>query len=122
MPFVDNLTQYSEKPESVESSDTTKTRRELQEKEKEEATAKNKPWVAILDTRINEDDIKNGFFELDWNEPFIEVLLDDGYTGETQEEIVEKWFNVIIRNLLEEEGMDTDSVNSGNVVTFLKNE
>ena len=75
-------------------------------KEKEEATAKGEPWVAVLDTKINEDNIRNGFFELDWNNEFIEKLLDAGYKGESNEQIVDAWFRTIARNILQEEGMD----------------
>ena len=55
-------------------------RRAVLAKEKEEATKNKQPWVAVLDTKVNPDDIKNGFFELDWNNEFIEQLLDAGYT------------------------------------------
>ena len=77
-------------------------------KEKEEATKSGEAWVAVLDTKINEDNIRNGFFELDWNNEFIEKLLDAGYKGETNEQIVDGWFKTIARNILQEEGMDTD--------------
>lgn len=75
-------------------------------KEKEEATKKGEPWVAVLDTKINEDNIRNGFFELDWNNEFIEKLLDAGYKGETNEQIVDAWFKTIASNILKEEGLD----------------
>ena len=77
-------------------------------KEKEQATKEGEPWVAVLDTKINEDNIRNGFFELDWNNEFIEKLLDAGYKGETNEQIVDGWFKTIARNILQEEGMDPD--------------
>ena len=75
-------------------------------KEKEEATKNGEPWVAVLDTKINEDNIRNGFFELDWNNEFIEKLLDAGYKGETNEQIVDGWFKTIASNILKEEGLD----------------
>ena len=75
-------------------------------KEKEEATKNGEPWVAVLDTKINEDNIRNGFFELDWNNEFIEKLLDAGYKGETKEQIVDGWFKTIASNILKEEGLD----------------
>ena len=75
-------------------------------KEKEQATAKGEPWVAVLDTKINEENIRNGFFELDWNNEFIEKLLDAGYKGESNEQIVDAWFRTIARNILQEEGLD----------------
>ena len=48
--------------------------------------------MAVLDTQIIPDDIKNGFPELDWNNEFIEELIDAGYTGEKPEDIVDAWF------------------------------
>ena len=75
-------------------------------KEKEEATKSGEAWVAVLDTKINEDNIRNGFFELDWNNEFIEKLLDAGYKGETNEQIVDGWFKTIASNILKEEGLD----------------
>ena len=83
-------------------------RRSVLAKEKEEATKNKKPWVGVLDTKVNPDDIKNGFFELDWNNEFIEQLLDAGYTGETNEQIVDAWFKTIARQILEDEGLDPD--------------
>lgn len=83
-------------------------RRAVLEAEKEAATKEGKPWVAVLDTQINPENIRNGFFELDWNNEFIEQLLDAGYKGETQEQIVDSWFRTIVIQMLEEEGMDTD--------------
>ena len=82
-------------------------RREALQKEKEEATAKGEAWVAVLDTQVNPDNIRNGFFELDWNNEFIEQLLDAGYSGETNEQIVDAWFRTIVIQMLEEEGLDT---------------
>lgn len=83
-------------------------RREALEKEKEAATAKGEPWVAVLDTQVNPDNIRNGFFELDWNNEFIEQLLDAGYSGETNEQIVDQWFRTIVSQMLSEEGETTD--------------
>ena len=82
------------------------TRRKTLELEKEAATKAGKPWVAVIDTQVNPKDIKNGFFELDWNNEFIEQLLDAGYSGETNEQIVDAWFKTIARNILEEQGLD----------------
>lgn len=75
---------------------------------KERATAKQEPWVSVLDTHVNKENIKNGFFELDWNEHFIVQLKQAGYgfDGDPEEEIVDRWFRDIVRNMLAEEGMD----------------
>ena len=102
---------FSRKEEPVEQ-EAPKTdediRRESLEKEKQAATKKGEPWVAVLDTQINPENIRNGFFELDWNNEFIERLLDAGYKGETNEEIVDAWFRTIVTQMLAEEGVATE--------------
>ncbi len=82
-------------------------RRAVLAKEKEEATKNKQPWVGVLDTKVNPENIRNGFFELDWNNEFIEQLLDAGYSGETNEQIVDSWFKTIARQVLEDGGEDT---------------
>jgi hypothetical protein len=76
---------------------------------KERATAKGEPWVNVLDVKVNEDNIRNGFFELDWNDLFIQELRIAGYglDGDPEEEIVDRWFRDIVFQMLEAEGMDT---------------
>ena len=73
-------------------------------------TRKKEPWVNVLDMKVNEDNIRNGFFELDWNKYFIEQLITEGYgvANDPEEEIVDRWFRDIVYNMLAEEGMDTD--------------
>ena len=57
---------------------------------KEIASKKGEPWVAVLETHINKDNIRNGFFELDWNDQFVAKLKQEGYgfEGDPDEEIV----------------------------------
>lgn len=76
---------------------------------KERATAKGEPWVSVLDTHVNKDNIRNGFFELDWNDLFIVQLKQAGYgfDGDPDEEIVDRWFRDIVKNMLSEDGLDT---------------
>ena len=92
---------------------------------KERATSRKEPWVCVLDTKVNKDNVRNGFFELDWNEYFIVQLRQAGYgfEGDPEEEIVDRWFRDIVRNMLAEEGMDTNR-GSGfiNVVPINKNQ
>ena len=75
---------------------------------KERATAKGEPWVAVLDTHVNKDNLRNGFFELDWNDLFVLQLKQGGYgfEGDPDEEIVDRWFRDIIGQMLVEEGQD----------------
>lgn len=75
---------------------------------KERATARGEPYVAVLDTHVNKDNVRNGFFELDWNEYFIVQLRQAGYgyDGDKEEEVVDRWFRDLARNVLAEEGQD----------------
>ncbi len=76
---------------------------------KERATRKGEPWVSVLDTHVNKDNIRNGFFELDWNEQFVLQLKQAGYgtDGDPDEEIVDRWFRDIVYNMFAEAGIDT---------------
>ena len=75
---------------------------------KTRATAKGEPWVSVMDTKVNKDNPKNGFFELDWNDLFIVQLKQAGYgfDGDPDEEIVDRWFRDLARNMLGEDGLD----------------
>jgi len=76
---------------------------------KERATAKGEAWVAVLDTHVNKENPRNGFFELDWNEFFVLQLKQAGYgfDGDPDEEIVDRWFRDLARTMLAEDGQDT---------------
>jgi hypothetical protein len=107
--IINKLNPFATKEKTVENVKTTEQeRRAILDKEKAAATAKGEPWVAVLDTQVNPENIRNGFFELDWNNEFIEQLLDAGYKGETNEEIIDKWFRSIVIQMLEEEGQSID--------------
>lgn len=108
------FTRLFKKPEEFDLQNIDRQRRDSLEDEKAKATKKGEPWVAVIDTKVNPNDIRNGFFELDWNNEFIEQLLDAGYHGESQEEIVDSWFKNIVRQMLEEEQLDI-SRGAGNV-------
>ena len=109
MGWWSKLVRDKKKAEETEVEKTTEElRREALQAEKEAATKAKQPWVAVLDTQVNPENIRNGFFELDWNNEFIERLLDAGYKGETNEQIVDSWFRTIVVQMLEEDGQSTD--------------
>jgi len=87
---------------------------------KDRATARKEPWVAVLDTKVNKDNVRNGFFELDWNEYFIVQLRSEGYTGSSDEEIVDQWFQELCRNIGNETGIDMERRGSGFVQRALR--
>lgn len=73
----------------------------LKGKDQEKALANldNEPWVKVLNVDVNPENISQGFFELDWNEAFVEMLAQNGYTGATPEEIVDAWFTDLCRGI-----------------------
>lgn len=91
---------------------------------KERATAKGEPWVAVLDTHVNKDNIRNGFFELDWNDEFIVQLKQAGYgyDGDPDEQIVDRWFRDLYSAMIQSEGIESKDRTAGYVnVTRLGN-
>jgi len=73
--------------------------------DKEIATEKGEPYVAVLSMELAEGDIDQGAFELDWNEKFIANLVRAGYQGQPNEpdhEIVDRWFQNVCRNVVME--------------------
>jgi len=69
---------------------------------KDRATRRKEPWVGVLNTHVNQDNIRNGFFELDWNEHFVLKLKQEGYgaDGDRDEEIVDRWFRELCANVV----------------------
>ncbi len=64
------------------------------------------PWVKVLNMDVNPDNPKNGFFELDWNKEFVNMLQQNGYKGDTEEQIVDKWFQTLCRTIGNEQNLD----------------
>ena len=74
---------------------------------KQSANIKEEPYVGVVNTHFNPKDPKNGFFELDWNQKFIDNLAENGYVAEKEEDAVNKWFNDLCKNIMLED-MDHD--------------
>ena len=89
---------------------------------KERATENKEPWVQVLQTHVNKENVRNGFFELDWNEYFVLQLRSNGYTGVTDEEIVDVWFSELCRSVGSEEGVDMNRRGSGFVNKALRDD
>ena len=86
---------------------------EIKKTPKEIATENKEPWVAVLDTHVNKDNIRNGFFELDWNEYFVLQLRTNGFQGDTEESVVDQWFQELCRNIGSESDINMDRRGSG---------
>lgn len=82
--------------------------------EKELATERGEPYIAILSMDVDPADINSGAFEFDWNDKFIANLQRAGYQGKTDADLVDQWFQNVCRNVVLEtyeqyEAMNNDS-------------
>ena len=75
---------------------------------KTSANLKHEPWVDVKNVDVNPEDPKQGFMELDWNDEFVKMLMDKGYKGKSDEDIVNLWFNDVCRTVLLQEQADMD--------------
>lgn len=78
------------------------TRKKAGMSEKDQATAKGKPYVKVLEVKFDEKNPSDGYFELEWNNLFVKQLLEAGYTGDNEEEIVDLWFTTLCKQISEE--------------------
>ena len=80
---------------------------------KERANRLGEPWISVLNTHVNKENIRNGFFELDWNDHFVLKLKQEGYgfDGDKDEEIVDRWFRELCANVVVED--ELPPVNTG---------
>jgi len=76
--------------------------------DKKVAELKNEPYVNVLKLDVNPENAKAGYMELDWNDHFVKFLHENGYTGESDEAVVNKWFNDVCRTVLVQEMADQD--------------
>ena len=95
--------QVSDMDIDVEAGTITKAQRD-----KAVAEIKDEPWVEVKHMEVNPEDVKAGYMELDWNDQFVAMLHAQGYTGDSDESVVNKWFNDICRTVLMQENADMD--------------
>ena len=91
---------------------------------KDRATRKKEPWVGVLNTHVSQENIRNGFFELDWNQYFVEKLKQEGYglDGDADEEIIDRWFRELCANVVVDGDYGGTIVSAGSVLGRLKEE
>ena len=70
--------------------------------EKELATERGEPYVAILSMEVDPENLNEGAFELDWNDKFIANLRRAGYQGKVDSDLVDQWFQNVCRNVVME--------------------
>lgn len=92
--------QLTEEKEQLEKAIAANKKKKLSPKEL--ATEEGEPYIEILKVDIDTDNPSYGSFEMDWNEHFIKKLRSMGYPGDTDEIVVDLWFQSVCRNILTE--------------------
>jgi hypothetical protein len=89
--------------EAVKAAKKERTKKvEPQKSEKDLATERGEPYVAILGMDVDPENIHQGAFELDWNEKFVANLIRAGYVGKTDADVVDQWFQNVCRHVVME--------------------
>tara|TARA_B100000953_G_scaffold47488_1_gene36224 strand:- start:277 stop:570 length:294 start_codon:yes stop_codon:yes gene_type:complete len=83
----------------------SKTEKEISAKD--QATAKGEPYIKVLDVKFDKENPGDGYFELEWNKIFVKKLLDAGYSGDKDAEVVDAWFTGLCRMIAEDENSIT---------------
>ena len=85
---------------------TMKVKKTTKPRAKKKKTKSEEAWVKVLNMNVSPENPRNGFFELDWNDEFVNMLKQSGYEGGTEEEIVDRWFQTLCRTIGNEQGID----------------
>ena len=80
-----------------------KNQTSIEKSEKDIATEKGEPYIKVLDTNVDKNNPKFGYFELDWNKHFVDNLKEHGFSGNSDEEIVDHWFSVLCNTIATED-------------------
>jgi len=86
---------------------------------KDLATERGEPYVAMLGMEVDPDNLHQGSFELDWNEKFVANLVRAGYQmkpDDTDNDIVDRWFQAVCRNVVLETWEQEQAMNPNRVV------
>jgi hypothetical protein len=100
MKFFDQLKKSFEKKKPAEAKQSAP---KPKKSEKDLATERGEPFVAILSMEIDPDNMQQGAFELDWNDKFVANLVRAGYqmnSKDTDADIVDRWFTAVCRNIV----------------------
>ena len=67
------------------------------------ANIEQNPWVKVVSVQFADpNNPTTGFFELDWNKYFVNQLTEAGYSGRSDEEVVDMWFNDLCRGVIQD--------------------
>lgn len=72
-------------------------------REKAIAEINGEPWVKVINVQfVDPKNPSTGFMELDWNNLFVASLIEAGYSGRTDEDVVDMWFTDLCRGVTKE--------------------
>lgn len=91
---------------------STEPAKSKKKSDKDLATERGEPYIAILSMDVDPNDINSGAFEFDWNEKFIANLVRAGYQGKTDADLVDQWFQAVCRNVVLETYEQVEAINN----------
>jgi hypothetical protein len=77
------------------------------EYEKQKATLEERPFFKVITGEYRQTGPQEGtmVFELDWNDYFVEELTQNGWTGYSADQMVDKWFEDACKQMFDEEAL-----------------
>jgi hypothetical protein len=117
MKFFDKIKKRFGKKPAKEAAQPRAPR--VEKSAKDLATERGEPYVAMLGMEVDPDNLHQGSFELDWNEKFVANLVRAGYQmkpDDTDNDIVDRWFQAVCRNVVLETWEQEQAMNPNRVV------
>jgi hypothetical protein len=69
------------------------------DRDKNAATIKGEPYVKVINSSFDPGKGVDGvYFELDWNQAWIDLLRENGYVGAVDELLVDQWFEDVCKS------------------------
>ena len=117
MKFFDQIKKRFAKKQPKEAATPRAPKKEKSAKDL--ATERGEPYVAMLSMEVDPENLHQGSFELDWNEKFVANLVRAGYQmrpDDTDNDIVDRWFQAVCRNVVLETWEQEQAMNPNRVV------
>ena len=117
MKFFDQIKKRFAKKQTKEAA--TPRAPKIEKSAKDLATERGEPYVAMLSMEVDPNNLHQGSFELDWNEKFVANLVRAGYQmrpDDTDNDIVDRWFQAVCRNVVLETWEQEQAMNPNRVV------
>ena len=117
MKFFDQIKKRFAKKQTKETATPRAPR--IEKSAKDLATERGEPYVAMLSMEVDPENLHQGSFELDWNEKFVANLVRAGYQmrpNDTDNDIVDRWFQAVCRNVVLETWEQEQAMNPNRVV------